>query len=79
MWSAIASIFVTKSESNHSFQPGHMHLKAGDRWGALAGGGLQRKLELHVRCVRPRRRARVVPATIAEAEALRRDTWKTTP
>jgi hypothetical protein len=21
----IASIFVTKSESNHSFQPGHMH------------------------------------------------------
>eukprot|EP01043_Picozoa_sp_COSAG02_P018604 COSAG02_NODE_873_length_16302_cov_113.473616_7_plen_133_part_00 len=25
--SAIASIFVTKSESNHSFQPGYMHLK----------------------------------------------------
>ena len=31
--SAIASIFVTKSESNHSFQPGHMHLKTGSLLG----------------------------------------------
>ena len=35
--SAIASIFVTKSESIFEFQPGYMHSKTADRcWGALA-------------------------------------------
>jgi hypothetical protein len=35
--SAIASIFVTKSESIFEFQPGYMHLKTDRCWGALHG------------------------------------------
>ena len=40
--SAIASIFVTKSESNHSFQPGYMHSKAGSLLGR-PGGSVRRQ------------------------------------
>jgi hypothetical protein len=41
----IASIFVTNSESNHSFQSGHMHSNTGSivaRWGGARAGAAWR-------------------------------------